>query len=169
MVVVVGTDAAVGCGPRISADLLPMVSKFLLCHQVGNDHVDRDVPVSSLRSHRQGMVSYTLIFYYHLFLNSLQASRKILQFLDFPNRCRITRCCFWRQMGSYETVVKRWPIILTTIIDNIYQYNHKLATSTPDGPIVNEERIAEGTEIIKWVRQVKYDMEHDRPDRPKPL
>ena len=67
---------------------------------------------------------------------------------------------------SFETVLKRWPIILTGIIDNIYCRNHDLGVSlpsrSPDEAAIVEERIAEGKKIINQVGQIKYDMARDR-------
>ena len=69
---------------------------------------------------------------------------------------------------SFETVLKRWPIILTGIIDNIYTRNHELGISVRDKTdeaekASVEEIIEEGKGIISKVGQVKYDMARDRP------
>ncbi|KAI0684695.1 DUF89 domain-containing protein [Cytidiella melzeri] len=70
---------------------------------------------------------------------------------------------------SYETVVKRWPIILTGIIDTIYRIDHDISVSLPtlaagSGEVsVAEAKIAEGKEIIEKISQLKYDMARDRP------
>ena len=68
---------------------------------------------------------------------------------------------------SFETVLKRWPIILTGIIDNIYCRNHdfglSLDTKTAEEAAVLEEQIAEGKKIISQIGEVKYDMARDRP------
>ncbi|OBZ75033.1 hypothetical protein A0H81_05296 [Grifola frondosa] len=71
---------------------------------------------------------------------------------------------------AYETVVKRWPIILTSIIDNVYRYNHELSISASDSgdPAVIEERIAEGKDIISKIGKLKYDMGRDRALEPIP-
>ncbi|EKM52419.1 uncharacterized protein PHACADRAFT_260786 [Phanerochaete carnosa HHB-10118-sp] len=69
---------------------------------------------------------------------------------------------------SYETVVKRWPIILTGIIDMIYQLDHEIGVSLHTLPASNEEtinveeKIKEGKSIIEKVGKLKYDMARDR-------
>ncbi|KAH9003903.1 DUF89 domain-containing protein [Lactarius hatsudake] len=40
--------------------------------------------------------------------------------------------------AGYETVVKRWPVILTTVIDSVYSVNHEL-TNIPDKAAKLEE------------------------------
>ncbi|OJT12343.1 hypothetical protein TRAPUB_11118 [Trametes pubescens] len=70
--------------------------------------------------------------------------------------------------GSFETVIKRWPVILTGIIDNIYCRNHDLGVSIRDKTdeaekATIEEIITEGKAIIGLVGQVKYDMARNRP------
>jgi len=72
---------------------------------------------------------------------------------------------------SYETVVKRWPIILTGIIDTIYRLNHDLGIAHEAGETVSEnarERIEEGKEIIEKISKLKYEMARDRPLEPIP-
>lgn len=69
---------------------------------------------------------------------------------------------------SYETVYKRWPIILTGIIDTIYHEDHNLGVLMESGaPDVNsadlETKITEGKAIIGEVSRLKYDMARDRP------
>ncbi|KAI0729122.1 hypothetical protein C8Q72DRAFT_830244 [Fomitopsis betulina] len=65
---------------------------------------------------------------------------------------------------SYETVVKRWPIILTSIIDNIYRVNHALsvAQSEHEDALI-EEKIEEGRGLIEQISKLKYEMGRDRP------
>ncbi|TFK47253.1 DUF89 domain-containing protein [Heliocybe sulcata] len=60
---------------------------------------------------------------------------------------------------SYETVVKRWPIILTGIIDHLYSVNHELSTgsSTPDA----QEKIEEAKAVIGKLGALKYHMGRD--------
>ncbi|EIW56647.1 DUF89 domain-containing protein [Trametes versicolor FP-101664 SS1] len=74
---------------------------------------------------------------------------------------------------AFETVIKRWPVILTGIIDNIYCRNHDLGVSLRDKTdeaekATIEEIITEGKAIIGLVGQVKYDMARDRPLEPIP-
>jgi damage-control phosphatase, subfamily III len=58
---------------------------------------------------------------------------------------------------SYETVVKRWPVILTTVIDSVYSENHEL-TGVPD----KEDKLDEGKALIATISRLKYDMARDR-------
>ena len=64
-------------------------------------------------------------------------------------------------------MLKRWPVILTGIIDNIYCFNHDLGVSlpskTPEEAADIEARIEEGKTIISKVGEIKYDMARDRP------
>ena len=63
---------------------------------------------------------------------------------------------------------KRWPIILTGIIDTIYHQDHALGvtleseTAVPDRSEV-ETKIKEGKAIIEQVSKLKYEMARDRP------
>ena len=72
--------------------------------------------------------------------------------------------------SSYETVVKRWPVILTGIIDTVYRTNHDSSiedlnvSDTIDDQIPkNEARIAEGKVLIENFSRLKYQMGRDRP------
>ncbi|RDX41169.1 DUF89 domain-containing protein [Lentinus brumalis] len=71
-----------------------------------------------------------------------------------------------RNSFAFETVIKRWPVILTGIIDNIYCRNHDLGVSlpskSPEETALIEEQITEGKKIINEVGQIKYDMARDR-------
>ena len=66
-------------------------------------------------------------------------------------------------------MVKRWPIILTTIIDTVYRVDHELAVQIPtlaDGSgtaVAAAEKLAEGKDIIEKVSKLKYEMARDRP------
>ncbi|KAH8094465.1 DUF89 domain-containing protein [Cristinia sonorae] len=70
--------------------------------------------------------------------------------------------------GSYDTVVRRWPIILTNIIDTVYKLNHKLGT---DSELLDSEydqatvrkKIEEGKGVIERISKLKYEMARDRP------
>lgn len=65
---------------------------------------------------------------------------------------------------SYETLIKRWPVILTSIIDNLYRLGHDLATQPHDlSPTVAEERIAAAKAILEKVSKLKYEMGRDKP------
>ena len=65
---------------------------------------------------------------------------------------------------SYETLIRRWPVILTTIIDHLYRVGHELAMQPNDlSPTVAEERIEAGKSIIEKIGKVKYEMGRDKP------
>lgn len=65
--------------------------------------------------------------------------------------------------------MKRWPIILTGVIDTIYRIDHEIGVSLPTLPAGSEdavrieEKIAEGKAIIERISKLKYDMARDRP------
>jgi damage-control phosphatase, subfamily III len=58
---------------------------------------------------------------------------------------------------SYETVVKRWPVILTGVIDSVYSVNHEL-TNFPD----KAAKLEEGKTLIATLSRLKYGMARDR-------
>ena len=65
---------------------------------------------------------------------------------------------------SYETLVRRWPVVLTLIIDNLYRVGHDLATQPHDlPPTVAEERIAAAKAVIEKISKIKYEMGRDKP------
>ncbi|OSX56693.1 hypothetical protein POSPLADRAFT_1076550 [Postia placenta MAD-698-R-SB12] len=73
---------------------------------------------------------------------------------------------------AYETVLKRWPIILTNIIDTIYRRNHDfslaIAEKDPSGEDmrITQATIDEGKAIIERIGKLKYEMARDRPLEP---
>ncbi|KAI0339174.1 DUF89 domain-containing protein [Trametopsis cervina] len=70
---------------------------------------------------------------------------------------------------SYDTVVKRWPIILTGIIDTVYRVDHELSIDLSEAHTGSEEistvkeKLEEGKIIIEKISKLKYDMARDRP------
>ena len=54
-------------------------------------------------------------------------------------------------------MVKRWPVILTTVIDSVYSENHEL-TGVPD----EADKLEEGKAVIATISRLKYDMARDR-------
>ena len=70
-------------------------------------------------------------------------------------------------MFSYDTVVKRWPVILAGIIDVVSSVNHDLTVSLNDLPSENEEalvgreKIEEGKKIIDKISTIKNAMTGD--------
>ena len=62
--------------------------------------------------------------------------------------------------------MKRWPIILTKIIDQIHRENHELTMrgmKAPEGAESSwEAQVDEGKSIIEKVSRLKYEMARDR-------
>jgi len=66
----------------------------------------------------------------------------------------------------YQTVVKRWPVILTQIIDQIYRSNHELflqlqRESDTQGSADIITKISEGKSVIEKISRLKYQMGRD--------
>ncbi|KAI0037119.1 DUF89 domain-containing protein [Vararia minispora EC-137] len=60
--------------------------------------------------------------------------------------------------NGYETVVKRWPVILTNIIDTVYRSNHDTAIAAGETPSAEvEEKLAEGKKIIEEIIRLFVD------------
>lgn len=65
---------------------------------------------------------------------------------------------------SYDTLIRRWPVILTSVIDHLYRLAHDLATQPHDlPPAVAEEQIAAAKEIIEKISKLKYEMGREKP------
>ncbi|KAF8064163.1 DUF89 domain-containing protein [Lyophyllum atratum] len=67
---------------------------------------------------------------------------------------------------SYQTVVKRWPVIITGVIDQLYRDCHDLSLESqkPDADTSTmENKIAEGKGIIEKISKLKYQMGRDHP------
>jgi len=68
---------------------------------------------------------------------------------------------------SYETVVKRWPIIITSVIDYLHRTCHSLSLEMKEIDASDEEKqilnrkIKEGTAIIEKISKLKYEMARD--------
>ncbi|KAG8924972.1 hypothetical protein FRC01_010837, partial [Tulasnella sp. 417] len=71
---------------------------------------------------------------------------------------------------SYTTVVKRWPVIITNLIDCVYKANHELTvtstTSATDDLV--KKKIEEGKAIIEKASKLKYEMARDKALTPIP-
>jgi hypothetical protein len=70
---------------------------------------------------------------------------------------------------SYETVLKRWPVILTGVIDRLHRINHDLTIEAKGDPTLKtflEEKVLEGREIIAKISQLKYQMGGDKQLQP---
>ncbi|KAG8952353.1 hypothetical protein FRC04_004781 [Tulasnella sp. 424] len=69
-----------------------------------------------------------------------------------------------KESFSYTTVVKRWPVIITNLIDCVYKANHELAvtstTSVTDELV--KKKIEEGKAIIETASKLKYEMGRDK-------
>ncbi|KAJ3727729.1 DUF89 domain-containing protein [Lentinula raphanica] len=79
--------------------------------------------------------------------------------------------------SGYETVLKRWPVILTAIVDQLHRENHDLhstlgsleeGTRTEDNARI-EAKIVEGKGIIEKVGKLKYEMARDYVMEPIPM
>ncbi|GLB44649.1 putative DUF89 domain-containing protein [Lyophyllum shimeji] len=67
---------------------------------------------------------------------------------------------------SYETVVKRWPVIITSIIDQLHRDCHDLSIESQKpgaDKAMLEAKIAEGKGIIETISKLKYQMGRDYP------
>ena len=66
--------------------------------------------------------------------------------------------------------MKRWPIILTKLIDHIHRVNHELTVAAMRADVEAraqgdpnwEVRVEEGKSIIEKVSKLKYEMARDR-------
>ncbi len=58
---------------------------------------------------------------------------------------------------AYESTVKRWPTIITGVIDDISKAINQKGLS--------EEAVKQGKSIIEEIGALKYDVQHDRPLR----
>ncbi|KIM37931.1 hypothetical protein M413DRAFT_448192 [Hebeloma cylindrosporum] len=67
---------------------------------------------------------------------------------------------------SYETVVKRWPIILAGVVNFLHNKCHTLSLdlASLDGEekVALQKKLTEGTGIIEKVSKLKYEMARDR-------
>ncbi|KAF8584440.1 DUF89-domain-containing protein [Ramaria rubella] len=62
----------------------------------------------------------------------------------------------------YETVVRRWPIILTGIIDTVYKENMALPKTDEENDAKIDSKVSEGKTIIQTLSKLKYEMGRDR-------
>jgi Damage-control phosphatase ARMT1-like domain len=65
----------------------------------------------------------------------------------------------------YETVIKRWPVIITGVIDQVHNACHvySLQSQQPDPDKDLDARVAEGKGIIEQISKLKYQMARDHP------
>lgn len=59
---------------------------------------------------------------------------------------------------AYETALKRWPIILTQVVDGLYRKCHELM----EQGLFDATQQAEAKDIIGNISKLKYEMTHDR-------
>ncbi|KAF8235878.1 DUF89 domain-containing protein [Tricholoma matsutake] len=71
---------------------------------------------------------------------------------------------------SYETVIKRWPVIITGVIDQLHNACHvySLQSQQPNAKEDVDAKIAEGKGIIEQISKLKYQMARDHPLEPIP-
>ncbi|KPV72089.1 uncharacterized protein RHOBADRAFT_48988 [Rhodotorula graminis WP1] len=60
-----------------------------------------------------------------------------------------------KESFAYESTVKRWPVILTQIIDEVARINGELTTSDAD-------KVTEGKKVINDIAGMIYEMRHDK-------
>lgn len=81
-----------------------------------------------------------------------------------------TRSRSWKSVmnksPSYETVLRRWPTIITSVIDELHQQCHNLSLVLKNGvdpKDVLEAKIKEALGIVNEISKLKYEMARDRP------
>lgn len=75
---------------------------------------------------------------------------------------------------SYETVVKRWPVIITSVIDYLHRTCHSLTLEAQEFDASDQEKqllyrkIKEGATIIEKISKLKYEIARDHVLEPIP-
>ncbi|EKM77045.1 hypothetical protein AGABI1DRAFT_108419 [Agaricus bisporus var. burnettii JB137-S8] len=72
---------------------------------------------------------------------------------------------------SYETVLRRWPTILTGVIDELNQQCHGISLMIKEGSVpkeVGDVKIEEASSIMNKISMLKYEMTRDKPLNPIP-
>ncbi|PVF95112.1 DUF89 domain-containing protein [Serendipita vermifera] len=67
---------------------------------------------------------------------------------------------------SFDTVVRRWPIILTSIINDVLAQQDRLRSDLKEKGLSNEaisSTLEEGTDIIRKISRIKAEMSKDYP------
>ncbi|KAH7098973.1 DUF89 domain-containing protein [Auriculariales sp. MPI-PUGE-AT-0066] len=67
-----------------------------------------------------------------------------------------------KQCFAFETVVKRWPVIITGVIDRVYRANHAIHKDPGLTEDQKTAKIEEGKKVIETASKLKYEMAHDR-------
>lgn len=57
---------------------------------------------------------------------------------------------------AYDTAVRRWPAILTQVVDAMYRECHRHSQNNAS------EEVDEGKAIIEKISELKYELTHDR-------
>lgn len=68
---------------------------------------------------------------------------------------------------SYETVLKRWPIIITNMIDHVHRLMHDVTMESREltqssGKDALDTKVEEGKYIISKASRLKYRMARDQ-------
>ncbi|KAK4330351.1 putative Damage-control phosphatase [Rhodotorula toruloides] len=63
-----------------------------------------------------------------------------------------------KESFAFESTVKRWPIILTGVVDELNKIDGALSASTDD----EQAKLAEGKQLINEISGLIYEMRHDR-------
>lgn len=72
---------------------------------------------------------------------------------------------------SYETVLRRWPTIITSVIDELHQQCHNISVDIKNGAgpkDVLDAKIKEALAIVNEISKLKYEMARDRTLSPIP-
>lgn len=68
--------------------------------------------------------------------------------------------------ARYETVLRRWPTIITSVIDELHQQCHNLSVEIKNGmgpKDILEAKVKEALVIVNEISKLKYEMARDRP------
>lgn len=72
-----------------------------------------------------------------------------------------TTDCFVDASFAFQSVAKRWPTIITSAIDGLYQASHALSYSS--NQTAAESKVQEAKILIERLSKLKHDMGRDRP------
>jgi hypothetical protein len=66
-----------------------------------------------------------------------------------------------RNSFGYKTLQQRLPVIITKVINDVYQTYHNLPDSEPD----LKEKEKEAKTIISTISELRYELQHDKKFR----